>query len=103
MFVDLSLMREHREPRVLEPPATQEAQVSTPLFLSHILIKVDDLPTAVADYERLGFTVTWGSEPTKTLNALIHFRAHAFLELFAPGEALGQAEERALAAADHLT
>jgi len=77
--------------------------VSTPLFLSHILIKVDDLPTAVADYERLGFTVTWGSNPTKALNALIHFRAHAFLELFAPRAALGQAEARALAAADHLS
>ncbi|PID84923.1 MAG: hypothetical protein CSA11_00160 [Chloroflexi bacterium] len=53
-----------------------------PFKISHILIKVDDLHQAVADYESLGFTITWGSDPAVAHNALIYLVDGAFLELF---------------------
>lgn len=53
----------------------------TSLRLSHILYRVDDLPTAVRDYEKLGFTVEWGSDPDSAHNALIRFPCGPFLEL----------------------
>lgn len=54
------------------------------LMPSHVLVRVEDLARSVADYEAAGFTVQWGSEPEAAHNALIHFRAGPFLELFDP-------------------
>ncbi|WP_068318121.1 VOC family protein [Polycladidibacter hongkongensis] len=48
---------------------------------SHILCKVHDLKTAVKDYQDLGFTVEWGDEPEKAINALIWFERGPFIEL----------------------
>ena len=53
----------------------------TPLVLSHVLYRVDDLPAAVADYRDRGFTVTWGGPPASAHNALIWFETGPFLEL----------------------
>ncbi|MBV6697772.1 VOC family protein [Kitasatospora aureofaciens] len=52
------------------------------LTCSHILCKVDDIRTAVADFAAAGFTVTWGSTPAKAHNALIWFESGPFIELF---------------------
>ncbi|MEM1143331.1 MAG: VOC family protein [Pseudomonadota bacterium] len=52
--------------------------------LSHILIRVSDLSSAVADYRAAGFTVTLGADPASAHNAMIYFEDGAFLELFTP-------------------
>lgn len=51
---------------------------------SHYLIRTPGLKQAVADYEKAGFTVTWGSDPDKAYNALIYFEKGGFIELFDP-------------------
>lgn len=51
---------------------------------SHALVRVRDLNRAVADFEKAGFQVIWGSEPARAHNALIHFQQGPFLELFDP-------------------
>lgn len=51
---------------------------------SHYLVRTPDLKQAVADYERAGFTVVWGSDPDKAYNALIYFKQGGFIELFDP-------------------
>lgn len=55
------------------------------LTLDHLVILVNDLATAVADYEQLGFTVTPGGTHADGLthNALISFRDGTYLELIA--------------------
>lgn len=55
------------------------------LTLDHLVILVDDLASAVADYEQLGFTVTPGGTHADGLthNALISFRDGTYLELIA--------------------
>lgn len=52
-----------------------------PLKIGHIIIKVKDLQSGVKDFEKLGFTLTWGSEPSKAFNSLIYFKDTSFLEL----------------------
>ncbi len=54
--------------------------------LDHVIIAVDDLDAAVADYRSLGFTTTYGGRHanTATHNALICFQDGAYLELLAP-------------------
>lgn len=59
--------------------------------IDHVVIAVNDLEQAIADYTEAGFTVTPGGEHTNgvTHNALIAFTAGAYLELIAwksPGE-----------------
>ncbi|MEM7079996.1 MAG: VOC family protein [Pseudomonadota bacterium] len=55
------------------------------MFLpSHYLVRVQNLHEAVADYEAAGFSVTWGSDPQRAHNAMIHFRNGGFLEIFNP-------------------
>ena len=51
--------------------------------IDHIVILVDDLAAAAADYTALGFTVTLGGEHTggATHNALVVFADDAYLEL----------------------
>ncbi|MEM6702764.1 MAG: VOC family protein [Acidobacteriota bacterium] len=49
---------------------------------SHYLIQVDDLAAAVEEARAAGFTVLWGSEPSKAHNALIFTSAGGFIELF---------------------
>lgn len=55
------------------------------LTLDHLVILVQDLAAAVADYEQLGFTVTPGGTHADGLthNALISFRDGTYLELIA--------------------
>ena len=55
------------------------------LVMDHVIILVDDLERASADFEALGFTVTPGGEHGEGLthNALIHFADGTFFELFA--------------------
>ncbi|MEM9513889.1 MAG: VOC family protein [Actinomycetota bacterium] len=52
------------------------------LRLSHVLHRVTDLPSAVADAESAGFTVHWGSDPAHAHNALVWFETGPFLELY---------------------
>ena len=51
--------------------------------LDHLVILVDDLDLAAADYERLGFAVTLGGEHADglTRNALIPFDDGSYFEL----------------------
>src|SRR3954471_2090275 len=53
--------------------------------IDHIVIAVNDLATASADYEKAGFTVTPGGEHTggDTHNALVSFGDGAYFELIA--------------------
>ncbi|MGB0385627.1 MAG: VOC family protein [Ardenticatenaceae bacterium] len=53
--------------------------------IDHLVIKVADLATAMADYEALGFTVLPGGEHKRfgSRNALIAFRDGSYLELIA--------------------
>jgi catechol 2,3-dioxygenase-like lactoylglutathione lyase family enzyme len=53
--------------------------------IDHIVILVNDLAAAIADYTALGFTVTPGGEHTggATHNALVVFADDAYLELIA--------------------
>ncbi|MEM9623342.1 MAG: VOC family protein [Pseudomonadota bacterium] len=51
---------------------------------SHYLVRVEDLPQAVRDYEAAGFNVVWGSDPQTAHNALIYFDSGGFIELFNP-------------------
>jgi hypothetical protein len=60
------------------------------LRLDHVIIAVNDLDGAMADYRDLGFTVIYGGKHTAatTHNALVCFRDGTYLELLAPtGEA----------------
>jgi len=52
--------------------------------IDHLVIAVDDLPTATKSYERLGFTVVAGGRhPEGTYNALVAFADGSYLELLA--------------------
>jgi hypothetical protein len=52
--------------------------------LDHLVIAVDDLPTATKSYERLGFTIVpGGRHPEGTYNAIVAFADGAYLELLA--------------------
>ncbi|MFI8460953.1 VOC family protein [Kitasatospora sp. NPDC085464] len=62
---------------------------SLDLRCSHILCKVHDIRSAVADFTAAGFTVTWGSAPDKAHNALIWFESGPFIELFELPERFG--------------
>jgi catechol 2,3-dioxygenase-like lactoylglutathione lyase family enzyme len=57
--------------------------------LDHVVLVVEDLPGASADFETLGFTVTPGGEHKDlgTRNALVGFSDGSYLELIAFGEA----------------
>ena len=50
--------------------------------LGHVLIKTDNFRTAAKDFEKLGFTVIFGSSEEKAANALIYFSDGSFLELY---------------------
>lgn len=54
--------------------------------LDHVVIAVDHLESAMADYEALGFTVIYGGKHASgtTHNALICFKDSSYLELLAP-------------------
>ena len=56
------------------------------LRLDHVIIAVNELETAIADYTALGFTVIRGGEHASgtTHNALICFQDGAYIELIAP-------------------
>ena len=54
------------------------------IFPSHYLVRTPGLKQAVADYEKAGFNVTWGSAPEKAYNAFIYFEKGGFIELFDP-------------------
>ncbi len=49
--------------------------------LSHILIKVTDLDSAVYEWQKKGFTVEYG-RAKKPYNALIYFKEGPYIELF---------------------
>lgn len=53
------------------------------LSVDHVVIRVDELPQAIADYRALGFTVVLGGEHPGlgSRNALIAFRDDTYLEL----------------------
>jgi Glyoxalase-like domain len=52
------------------------------LGLDHIVIAVNDLDTAMKDYQRLGFTVVpGGRHPVGTYNGLIAFADRSYIEL----------------------
>lgn len=61
------------------------------LRFSHVLIRVDDLHAAVADYVALGFQCVWGSAVGRAHNVLIYFQDGPFLELFRPPVVSGAA------------
>lgn len=50
--------------------------------IGHILIKVPNLKEGVETFEKLGFTVTMGSIPSKATNAMIYFANGSFIELY---------------------
>jgi hypothetical protein len=50
--------------------------------LGHVLIKTDNFRSAAKDFEKLGFTVIFGSSEEKAANALIYFSDGSFLELY---------------------
>ena len=54
--------------------------------LDHVIIAVDDLDSAVADYRALGFTTIYGGRHANgaTQNALVCFQDGTYLELLAP-------------------
>ncbi|WP_019548766.1 VOC family protein [Streptomyces sulphureus] len=52
------------------------------LRTSHILCKVDDVRAVVRDYQKLGFTVEYGSAPERAHNALLWFPEGPFIEFF---------------------
>ncbi|MFJ8313366.1 MULTISPECIES: VOC family protein [unclassified Streptomyces] len=52
------------------------------LRCSHVLCKVDDVRSVVRDYEKLGFTVEFGSSPERAHNALLWFEEGPFIEFF---------------------
>jgi|GEM_PF-1169542 len=52
------------------------------LKCSHILCKVNRIADAVRDFQKLGFNVTWGSDPARAHNALLWFERGPFVELF---------------------
>jgi catechol 2,3-dioxygenase-like lactoylglutathione lyase family enzyme len=56
------------------------------LTLDHVVIAVNDLEQATADYRELGFTVIYGGKHASgtTHNALVCFRDGTYLELLAP-------------------
>ncbi|MEM8766631.1 MAG: VOC family protein [Pseudomonadota bacterium] len=65
---------------------------------SHYLVRVENLGATVADYEAAGFTVSWGSPQEVAHNALIHFEAGGFIELYtAPSGPEGEARQRGAA------
>ncbi|KPC62729.1 hypothetical protein ADL29_18385 [Streptomyces chattanoogensis] len=49
---------------------------------SHVLCKVDSIADAVRDFEDLGFTMEWGSDPDRAHNALLWFTDGPFIEFF---------------------
>ena len=51
---------------------------------SHVLCRVQNLATAVADFTNEGFSVRWGSRPEIAHNAFIDFESGIFIELFTP-------------------
>ncbi|ANY69895.1 hypothetical protein BBD42_27880 [Paenibacillus sp. BIHB 4019] len=52
--------------------------------IGHVLIKTRQLKLAVENFQKLGFTVTYRTNPAKAHNALIYFQDGSFLELFNP-------------------
>ena len=52
--------------------------------IGHVLIKTRQLKQAVENFQQLGFTVTYRTDPSKTHNALIYLQDGSFLELFNP-------------------
>ena len=56
-----------------------------PRAIDHVVVAVDDLTQAVGDYERLGFTVTFGGDHAHrgSHNALITFQDGSYIELIA--------------------
>ncbi|WP_341282264.1 VOC family protein [Paenibacillus sp. FSL H8-0537] len=52
--------------------------------IGHVLIKTRQLQLAVKNFQQLGFTVTYRTDPSKTHNALIYLQDGSFLELFNP-------------------
>lgn len=52
-----------------------------PFKIGHIPIKVKNLQSGAKDFEKLGFTLTMGSEPSKAVNALMYFKDTSFLEV----------------------
>ncbi|MHA7964496.1 VOC family protein [Paenibacillus sp. CAU 1782] len=57
-------------------------QPTPPFRIGHVLIKVDHLKTAVNNFTKLGFRVTYPTKPDKSVNAMIYFKDGSFLELF---------------------
>ncbi len=57
----------------------------TPYRIDHLVLKVNDLAAASADFRALGFTVTPGGEheDSASRNALVVFRDESYLELIA--------------------
>jgi Glyoxalase-like domain len=49
---------------------------------SHVLCRVENIRETVRDYEELGFSMTWGSDPEKAQNAMIWFTEGPFVEFF---------------------
>src|ERR1041384_7550234 len=64
--------------------------------IDHIVILVNDLAAAIADYTALGFTVTPGGEHTggATHNALVGFDDGVYFELIAFKEPSRQQDHR---------
>ena len=52
------------------------------LKCAHVICKVNNIKQAVIDFQKLGFSVEWGSNPQKADNALIWFNEGPFIELF---------------------
>ncbi|WP_138756437.1 VOC family protein [Paenibacillus sinopodophylli] len=52
--------------------------------IGHVLIKTSQLARAVNDFEKLGFTVSYRTDPSKAHNAMIYFQNGSFLEIYDP-------------------
>lgn len=49
--------------------------------IDHIIIKADDLHSAVSDFKNAGFQVYYGTKKEKAYNALVYLQDHCMLEL----------------------
>ncbi|MEL6537004.1 MAG: VOC family protein [Bacteroidota bacterium] len=59
---------------------------TTQVTLDHILIRVDDLASAVAEFESMGFKVYYGNAKKNCHHAMIYFQNGTFLELVDPNK-----------------
>ena len=69
-----------------------QIELTTPLALDHVVLVVSELPTAIRQFNQMGFTVTPGGVHAGGLthNALVSFADGVYLELLATTNRLSQ-------------